>query len=196
MTTTETRSYWSRCIAVAGVVLAATIPFVSKPFHIDDAADLQYVDRVLAQPADPYGFLLDWDEGPHPAYQNYHPPLKYYYHALWLIVFPRSEWSLHVSYVPFVALTVVSLMWLAKRFACPPLAVAMLWMLGPGYLPGQNVMLDVPVMALGLTATALFVRAVDHDRLAHAVWAGALLGTALLTKYSDRKSTRLNSSHT
>jgi hypothetical protein len=184
MTTTKAGSHWLHHAGATAIVLAATIPFVTKPLHIDDAADLQYVDQVRSRPSDPYGFRLDWDEGPHSAYENYHPPLKYYYHALWLQVFPRSEWSLHVSYLPFVAITAVSVMWLAQRFRCPPLTLTALWMLGPGYLPGQNAMLDVPVMALGLAATALFIRAVDRDRLGQVVLSGVLLGVALLTKYS------------
>jgi hypothetical protein len=174
-------AYW---IGTFAVVLLATVPFLSKPLHIDDAADLQYVQQVLRSPLDPYGFEVDWDEGPRPAFQNYHPPLKYYYHALVLALFPFSEITLHLSYVPFVALTAWAVQRLAARFGCPPLLVLVTWMLGPGYLPGQNAMLDVPVMALGLAATALFIEAVDGNRLPRLLAAGTILGAALLTKYS------------
>jgi hypothetical protein len=166
------------------VTLLATLPFLGKALHIDDPADLEYVRQILQSPLDPYGFQLDWDEGPRPAFRNYHPPLKYYYHAAVLRFLPQSEFTLHLSFVPFVALTAWAIVWLANRFGCPPLPVLILWMLGPGYLPGQNAMLDVPAMALGLGATALFISGIDRDRTARVILAGAVLGAALLTKYS------------
>jgi hypothetical protein len=165
--------------------MLATIPFLTKPFHIDDPADLQHVQHVMRAPLDPYGFQVDWDEGPHPAFLNYHPPLKYYYHALILTFLPISEVALHVSFLPFVALTAWAVMSLAKRFGSRPLLLLAFWLLGPGYLPGQNAMLDVPAMALGLTATALLIASVDANRMIGSMIAGAILGAALLTKYSS-----------
>jgi hypothetical protein len=169
---------------VLAVVSVATIPFLAKPLHIDDPADLQYVRQILREPLDPYGFEVDWDEGPRPAFRNYHPPLKYYYHALVLALFPTSEIVLHISYIPFVALTAWAVVRLARRFDCSPVPLLVVWMLGPGYLPGQNAMLDVPVIALGLAATALWIDAVDAGRTGRVVLAGLLLAAALLTKYS------------
>jgi hypothetical protein len=168
----------------AVVVLIATLPWLGKPLHIDDAADLQYVRQVLREPLDPYGFEVDWDEGPRPAIENYHPPLKYYYQALVLALFPLSEWTLHLAQVPLVALAAWSVVSLGRRFGCPPVVLLALWMLGPGFLPGQNAMLDVPSIALGLAATALLVRGVDDNRIARLVCAGVVLGAALVTKYS------------
>jgi hypothetical protein len=170
--------------SAAAIVLLATIPFLLKPLHIDDPADLQYVQQVLRRPSDPYGFEVDWDEGPRWAFRNYHPPLKYYYHALVLRFFPLSELTLHASYLPFVAMTAWGVIVIARRFGCSPLLVLILWMLGPGYLPGQNAMLDVPAMALGLAGTALFIGAVDRNRTTPLFISAFLLGSALLTKYS------------
>src|SRR5262249_38848368 len=107
------------------------------------------------------------------------------YHALILKLFPFSEIVLHLSFLPFVAMLAWSILSLAKRFGCPPLFLLIFWLLGPGYLPGQNAMLDVPVMALSMTATAIFIRGVDQTRLGLTSLAGILLGAALLTKYSS-----------
>src|SRR5262245_12341303 len=104
----------SACAAV--IVLLATVPFLWKPLHIDDPADLQYVEQVLRHPGDPYGFEVDWDEGPRPAFRNYHPPLKYYFHALVLRFFPLTEVTLHASYLPFVCVTAWAVTAIARRF--------------------------------------------------------------------------------
>ena len=174
----------TEAIWMMAVALLATLPFLAKPLHIDDPADLEYVEQVLRHPGDPYGFEVDWDEGPRSAFRNYHPPLKYYYHALFLWLFPYSEITLHASYIPFVMLTAWAVIRLAHRFDCPPILLLVLWMLGPGYLPGQNAMLDVPTMALGLAGTALFIEGVDRNRWAGLLMGSVLLGSALLTKYS------------
>lgn len=175
---------WRESVLATTIVLLATVPFLTKPFHIDDPADLQYVRQILRHPLDSYGFEVDWDEGPRPAFRNYHPPLKYYYQAIVLAALPLSEFTLHASYIPFVALTAWAILRIARRFRCPPIVLLALWSLGPGYLPGQNAMLDVPAVALGITATALFIEAVDKDRMARLAFAGVVLGAALLTKYS------------
>lgn len=175
------------------VAAAATVPFLGKALHIDDAADIQYVQQILRAPLDPYGFEFDWGEGPRPAIHNYHPPLKFYYHAavLWLAGggrdvyrYPSIELILHLSYVPFVVATVFSLAFLAAYFRAPVLAVAAMWTLGPGYLPGQNAMLDVPALALGLSGTALLARALHRPGERGAGVAGLVLALALLTKYA------------
>lgn len=176
--------HWGQPIAATIVVLVATLPFLSKPFHIDDPSDLEYVRQVLRDPINPYGFEMDWDQGPRPAYENYHPPLKYYYQALVLAFVPLSEVVVHFSYLPFVILTVWSAFVLARRFDCSPTLLAALFIIGPAYLPGQNAMLDVPAVALGLAATALLITGVDRDQVTRYLLAGVLLGCALLAKYS------------
>src|SRR5262245_15412876 len=116
----------TQAACATAIVLLATLPFLFKPLHIDDPADLQYVEQVLQTPSDPYGFEVDWDEGPRPAFRNYHPPLKYYYHALVLRFFPLTEFTLHASYIPFVAVTAWAVIAIARRFKCPPLLLLVL----------------------------------------------------------------------
>ena len=174
------------------VAALACLPFVRKPLHIDDPADLQYVRQILRSPWDPYGFEFDWGEGPRPAIRNYHPPLKFYYHAAILaVVFRddpfRSEWLeevLHLSYLPFVWIIALSAYGLCDYFEVRPWPVLVLWLFGPGFLPGQNAMLDVPSLALGLASCALVARYLLSRRTGLAVAAGAVLAAALLTKYS------------
>lgn len=182
-----------KTIGLVAVALLATLPFLWKPLHIDDAADIQYVQQILRAPLDPYEFEFDWGEGPRPAIHNYHPPLKFYYHAavLWLggggkdvYQYPRIELILHLSYLPFVFLTVFALAWLAGYFGAPALATVLFWCLGPGYLPGQNAMLDVPALALGLSGTVFFVKHVDRRDQRDGWIAGLVLLLALLTKYA------------
>lgn len=184
---------WRRSLLLVLVALLASVPFVRKPLHIDDPADLQYVRQILNEPLDPYGFEFDWGEGPRPAIRNYHPPLKFYYHAAVLaVVFRgqdpfRSDWLeevLHLSYLPFVWLIVVSVYRLCGHFEVPAWSVLLFWLFGPGFLPGQNAMLDVPALALGLTAAALLSGYWADRRLRRALAAGVVLAAGLLTKYS------------
>ncbi len=62
-----------------------------------------------------------------------------------------------------------------------PLAVLVL---SPAILPGLNLMLDLPALALSLAAVSLFLRAVSADSLVLATFSGFVCGLALETKYT------------
>jgi len=59
-----------------------------------------------------------------------------------------------------------------------------LLMLSPAVLPTVNLMLDIPAIALGLTALAVFLRAADSRSWRLAVAAGVLAALAMQTKYT------------
>ena len=56
--------------------------------------------------------------------------------------------------------------------------------LSPIVLPGANVMVDLPVLALGVTAVLLHVRGVDRQSSLLLALGGLLAGLAFLTKYN------------
>ncbi len=56
--------------------------------------------------------------------------------------------------------------------------------LSPAILPGQNFMLDVPALALGLAGLAVFVKGCDRGSLGLAIGAGLIAGVAINTKWT------------
>jgi 4-amino-4-deoxy-L-arabinose transferase-like glycosyltransferase len=87
--------------------------------------------------------------------------------------------------LPFGLLFVFSFHALLRRFAegveMPLLAMTVL---SPAYLPGQNLMLDIPALALTLFALVIFFRACDHGSGPWALLAGLSAGLAMETKYT------------
>jgi 4-amino-4-deoxy-L-arabinose transferase-like glycosyltransferase len=56
--------------------------------------------------------------------------------------------------------------------------------LGSAVLPGLNLMLEVPMLSLGLSSLVVLHRAFDRRSVSLAIAAGVLWGLALQTKYS------------
>lgn len=54
--------------------------------------------------------------------------------------------------------------------------------LGPAVLPGLNLMLEVPMLSLGLSSLVVLQRAFDRRSVSLAIAAGVLWGLALQTK--------------
>ncbi len=166
------------------LALAYAVVNAVKPMTIDDTAYHAYARRVADQPLDPYGFSVYWWSYPEEANEVLAPPLLAYWCAPALRLSDSPVvWKL--ALLPFAVLFVFALHALARRFARgleTPLVVMTL--LSPTFLPSLNLMLDVPALALGLAALALFARAVDRGSFGLAALAGLLSGLALETKYT------------
>jgi hypothetical protein len=169
------------------LVLAVLLTFLNalKPLHIDDTAYYHYASHIAAHPLDPYGFDLHWYDFPLPANHVLAPPLVPYWWALGLHLFSDQPLLWKLWLFPFSLLLVLALHRLLRRFArgleLPLLVMAVL---SPTVLPSFNLMLDVPALALGLTAVVLFIRAADRQSWRLAVTAGLIAGLAMETKYT------------
>jgi hypothetical protein len=156
-----------------------------KPLQIDDAAYACYARQMAHHPLDPYGFALFWYNEPLPANEVLAPPVLPYAWAAARRLLGEHPLLWHLSLLPWAGLLVSSLHGLVKRFAPgqEELFTAVI-ILSPALLPSFNLMLDVPALALALTALLVFVRSVDAPSLTGAAWAGLLAGLAMQTKYT------------
>lgn len=173
-----------------GLALALTLANAAKPLHIDDGCYWQYARHIATAPLDPYGFDSFTAERPEPANETIAPPGLSYWWALAIRWFGErpSAWKLWLF--PLCLLFATSLYALLRRFA-RGLELPLLTMLAlsPVVLPALNLMLDIPALALSLSAFALYLRASDRPagdapalRLAFA--AGVVVALACQTKYT------------
>jgi hypothetical protein len=177
-----------RPASVAWPLLAAavlTLLNCVKPLHIDDSAYYYYAAHIANHPLDPYGFEVFWYERPQPAHEVLAPPVVPYWWAAAIRLFGDRPVLWKLWLFPFSLLLSAALYHLFWRFA-PGWEVPLLWaaVLSPTVLPGYNLMLDVPALALGLAALAVFMRACDRDAPRSAAVAGVLAGLALEAKYT------------
>ena len=93
-------------------VLLLTLPWLSRPFHIDDGAFVRLAQNVLAHPADPFHGSVALDDrdvsvfvavgrSPNTFEAMSHPPLVPYVLAAAMVVGARSEWALHLAFLVF-----------------------------------------------------------------------------------------------
>jgi hypothetical protein len=172
---------------VPTVMLAAVLTGLNavKPLHVDDPTYSYYACRIAHHPLDPYGFSILYFNDPLPALHVLAPPLLPAWWALAIRLFGERPLLWKLWLFPFALLFAASLASLLRRFA-PSLASSLLIMLvlSPVFLPGLNMMIDVPALALSLAALALFFCACDRNSLRFSVLAGSIAGLAMQTKYT------------
>lgn len=166
------------------LVLLATVPFLHKAFHVDDVYYLQVARHILVDPWRPYDFTWVAEGTVHHAFENdWSPPFFKYVLAAGLLAFGESEVMLHVLMGVFTAGLGCSMYAISLRFSPRPLLATALVVLSPLIVPSQNLMLDVPMLALGLAGIACHIWGTDRGSPWLVLVGGLLAGLAVVTKY-------------
>jgi hypothetical protein len=175
----------SRWLIPAALALVWTAANAAKPLHIDDGTYYRFARQVRAHPLDPYGFPILYFYAPLPANHVLAPPIVPYWWAAGIALFGEVPWLWKLWFFPLAGLFVFSLWDLLQAFA-PRHAKLMLFVtvLSPAVFPAYNLMLDIPLQALALTALALFRRAVVQGSLPKCVLSGVFVALAVETKYT------------
>lgn len=161
------------------LTLACTLPFIAKPFHVDEPLFLWTAEQIRTSPLDPYDFSVNWYHHPEPMDQvTCNPPLASYYAALVTTVAGWSEVALHLCFIlPALALVVGTYV-LAARLTKNAFAAAALTLFAPVFLiTGASVTCDMLMSALVVWATVFWIRGRNLP-------ACILLIAAMMTKYS------------
>ncbi len=169
------------------ILLAAvmTAQNALKPPCIDDTAYLAVARQIAEDPFNPYGFQQFWYDVPQNANEILAPPVFPYWLGLGIRLFGEQIVLLKLWLFPIAILLSFAVRELLHRFARGVESPALVGMiLSPWILPGFNFMLDVPAIALALTALCIFLRALDRDSWFLALAAGVVAGLAAETKYT------------
>jgi hypothetical protein len=165
--------------------IVVTLLNCAKPLHIDDAAYVQHATHIASHPLAPYDSVIYWDYQFQQGNTLLAPPVLLYWLAGARAVLGESPVLWKLAQYPLNLLLVGSLFVLVRRWA-ERWALALTWMtvLSPALLPSLNLMLDVPALALSLTALTVFMCASDCRSLGLAIVAGLIAGLAAQTKYT------------
>jgi len=168
------------------LALAPLLPFLSKPFHIDDPVYLAVARQIREQPLRPFDFTLNWYGTPEPMWSiMLNPPGLGYLLSPLTALFGESEALLHAAFLLFPLLAVHSAYAIARRFTPHPFAGAILFAVAPMFaVSGTTLMADIPALAFALAALALLLSAVEGRRGA-ATLSGIAASVALLVKYNS-----------
>ena len=174
------RRIWARPLFLSAVV---TLVNALKPLVIDDTAYVAFARQIAGHPFDPYGFTIFWDVRPEPGFGVLAPPLLLYWLALGIRVVGEHPALLKLSLFPFLWALTAALGDLLRRFAGSARLLPLI-VLSPAVLSTVNLMIDVPALALGLAALAIFARAADRGSWVLASTAGFVAALACQTKYT------------
>lgn len=168
-----------------------------KPALIDDLGYIWFIRPILDNPLQPFGpppdgFRLIWYAQGQGSFALLTPMVMPYWLAIGASFFGENLVLLKLWLFPFCLLFATAIASLLRRFA-PAYAKPFLAMtiFSPSFLPSINVMVDVPALALGLSALAIFLKALDSKtpRWRWVLLAGLLAGLAAQTKYTGTTAT-------
>ena len=169
---------------VLAVILTGTNAL--KAVVVDDTAYLLFARHLALHPTHPYDFELFWYNEPQPANEILMPPVLPYWLAAGIALFGEQLFLLKLWLFPIAWLLTASLDSLLRKFARGKQNIGLIVLvLSPAILPQFNFMLDVPAVAFGLAAMALFVRSTDKLNFTGMIAAGFLAGVAMQTKYTQ-----------
>lgn len=177
---------WRCRLTVLAVWATATLPFLDKAYTIDDTAYLAIARQISVDPWRPYSFSFNWGTVDEPAFTIRNPPLlpAFLAAAIRLDGGREREVVLHLAVSLFTALGAYALYRLGERFGTPPALACAAVLLSPAVLPGTNVMLDTPTLALFAASILLHVDGTDRRAPARLAAAAAVAGLAILTRYN------------
>jgi 4-amino-4-deoxy-L-arabinose transferase-like glycosyltransferase len=174
-------------LAICGLCAAMLLPFIDKPFHMDDPMFLWTARQIQKDPLNFYGFDVDWQNYAVPMHvEMKNPPLSAYYIALVTAIFGWGERPLHIAYLLINMATAVGTFFVARRFTKHAFLAAVLAMISPVFLvTATSVMSDMPAQLFWVWSIFAWVYAVDEDKPWLLPVAGLLVAAGALTKYPN-----------
>ncbi|HEV2320416.1 MAG TPA: glycosyltransferase family 39 protein [Verrucomicrobiae bacterium] len=172
--------------SLAALTIIILVPFLTKPFNIDDPIFIWGARQIQAHPADPYGFTVLWDTpSPVPMWKvTQNPPLASYYIAVAAAILGWSEIALHAAFLLPAAAAIWGTCRLAHRFCDRPALATLAALLTPAFLVSStSIMCDVPMLAFWVWAMVFWVEGVEERRIYKLFIAGGLAALAGMTKY-------------
>lgn len=171
---------------MAGYWLVLCLPFLGKPFHVDEPFFLAVADQILRDPFNPLAFQFNWYEQSVPMAEiNNTPPLFYYLLAALRGLSGEREWLLRLLYLPVSALAAGGLYALAGRFLINPFWPVLILISTPAYFLSMSPLYpEVLAAAFGFWGLFRVVSGTDGHDPTKIRQGLLLLGLAILCKYS------------
>jgi 4-amino-4-deoxy-L-arabinose transferase-like glycosyltransferase len=172
-------------ILLTVLVLICLIPFLGKPFHIDDPLFVWAGKQIAQHPGDPYGFTVTWYTAPEPMSEvTENPPLAAYYLAAVGAMLGWSEAALHGAFLLPALGAILGTYFLARKLTRWPLLAGAATLAAPGFLASSStVMCDTMMVALWILAILFWLEGLERKRPALLALSGLLIALCALTKY-------------
>lgn len=168
------------------------LPFIDKAFHIDDVDFIHYSELIGWNPLDstPVDYVVDGKllKDSLPQYEMTHPLLVPYVIKIASVLFGQNEIMLHLVFLFFSLLSLVSLL-ILYRVLFPDskdswhLTTLFLCSLPAFLVNSQNVMADVPTLSFLLFSMVCYSLSIEKDSTSIVYLGGISLCAATFTSY-------------
>ncbi len=171
------------CIIILWLVL--TLININKAYHIDDTFHLEAAECISQHPLKPMSGEINWYDVPQPMYEFNQPPLLFYCIYLFQKIFGESEIALHLLISIFSFLSLLYFKKIADLMEIKsPWFILCIFGFSPTFIVNQNLMTDVPILAISLGSMYYLLKGLKQSSLKHYIISSALLSIGLLIKYS------------
>lgn len=174
-------------IWLIAIWMAVTTYNLFKPYHIDDTAHLEIARWIGSHPLHPMSGNLNWNGIDEPIWRTNQPHLFFYALAIWGRLFGFGEPAMHILQ-SFFSLACTLLFYRIARMLAPSSAIwaTSMLVLGPAFIVEQNLMVDVPLLAVWLAFFNIMLCGIeDKNQNTRYFLAGLTCSIALLIKYSS-----------
>jgi hypothetical protein len=165
--------------------LILTVININKAFHIDDTFHLEASQYIQEHPTKPMSGLINWKDDPTPIYSCNQPPLFFYLIAVFSCIFGYNEIPLHLFLSTFTFFALCFFQKILDLLSFPSKNTLLtLFAFCPALIINQNLMVDVPILALILGMAYFLLKTNYSNKLSNYIIPSILLGFGLLIKYS------------
>jgi 4-amino-4-deoxy-L-arabinose transferase-like glycosyltransferase len=160
---------------------------ISKAVHIDDTVYLEIAKHILTDPLNPMSGKVNWADSVEPIHYLNQPPILSYLFALTMKFFGESEIALHLVIALFSLGAIVFFYAVASLLdRKTAVLTTALFCLGPAFIPSQNLMTDIPMIALWITFFWAILQAPAENNVNFRyIFTATIIAVACLVKYSS-----------
>ena len=177
---------WRTSIVLVLLCVLCASANLTKPVHIDDTAYLEIAQAILEDPFHPLSSRVNWYATARPAARLNQPILSSYTMAAVMLLFGPSELALHGLMALVASIATLFFFFLVRLLGGrDALFATALFVLSPAFLPGQNLMHDVPLVAAWLVFFWAVLSASRGTCTARLAIAATMIGVACLIKYTS-----------
>lgn len=157
--------------------------FIGKAYHVDD-----HFTITIAKAVSEHFICIPKVYQGSPIFSGVvcdNPLLLGYYYAPIFSLFGEKETWMHLFFLPFSLMAVISMYFLSKRFVGAGILAPLCLLITPAFVVmSQNIMLDIPLLAFFLFTLAAFIYGADRNDKRMLFFSVVLAGMCCLVKYS------------
>jgi hypothetical protein len=158
---------------------------LNKAFHIDDTFHLEAGLGVIKKFTQPMSVSVIWDTFPTPLYTGNQPPLFFYLVGIFQLISGSSEIVLHLMLSFFTYLAILFFYKLLQLFSAKHKpTILTIFAFCPAFIINQNVMIDVPLLALSLGSMYFLIKGLEEKEYKYLLYSSIYFSIGILFKYS------------